>query len=284
VPEGPIVDSHVHLWDPGAFRIAWLDGDALLGKPYALRDYREHTRGVDVEAMVYLEVDLAPHYTLLGARWAAERAREDPRLQAIVAHAPVEFGEQASAYLEELIRLGPIVRGVRRITQAEADLDFCARPAFLRGVQMLSEFGLSFDACVVHHQLPGVIELARQCPETQFVLDHLGKPDIAARELNPWRAHIRELATLRNVVCKISGAVTEADHASWSVEDLKPYVLHALESFGTDRVLFGGDWPVVLRASSYRRWVDALDELTVDLSAVARRELWADNARRVYRL
>ena len=257
--------------------MAWLDGDTLLGKSYGLGDYQEHTRGVEVEAMVYLEVDLAPHYTLLEARWAADRAREDPRLQAIVAHAPVEFGEQARAYLEALVKLGPIVRGIRRITQGEADPESCAQPRFVRGVQMLAEFGLSFDACIVHHQLPGLIELVRQCPETQFVLDHLGKPDIARRALDPWRAHIRELAALGNVVCKVSGAVTEADHAAWGVEDLKPYVLHALEAFGEDRVLFGGDWPVVLKAASYRRWVDALDALTVDLSAGARRKLWADN-------
>jgi L-fuconolactonase len=283
VPEGPIVDSHVHLWDPDVFRMAWLDDDKLLGRPYGLRDYQEHTGGVDVEAMVYLEVDLAPHYALLEARWAADRAREDSRLQAIVAHAPVEFGEQARAYLEELVKLGPIVKGVRRITQSESDPAYCAQPRFVRGVQMLPEFGLSFDACIVHQQLPGLIGLVRQCPETSFVLDHLGKPNIAQREFEPWRSRIREMAALSNVVCKISGAVTEADHAAWRVEDLKPYVLHALEAFGEDRVLFGGDWPVVLKASSYRRWVDALDELTVGLSNAARKRLWTENARRVYR-
>jgi L-fuconolactonase len=284
VPDLPIVDSHVHLWDPQWFRMAWLDGDDLLGKAYGLGDYREHTRGVEVAAMVYLEVDLAPQYTLLEARWAAERAAEDSRLQAIVAHAPVEFGEQVRAYLGHLVGIGSIVKGVRRLTQGEADPDFCARPAFVRGVQMLPEFDLSFDACIYHHQLAGVLELARQAPGTTLVLDHLGKPNVREGQMEPWRSQIRELARLSNVVCKVSGVVTEADHAAWTIEDVKPYVVHVLEAFGEDRVLFGGDWPVVLKASTYRRWVDTLDELTVDLSEGARTKLWAENARRVYRL
>jgi len=188
------------------------------------------------------------------------------------------------AYLEQLVALGPIVKGVRRITQGEADPEFCARADFVRGVQILPEFGLSFDACIVHHQLPGLIELVRQCPETSFVLDHLGKPAIRDGLLDPWRAQIEQLAGLPNVVCKLSGAVTEANHARWGVEDLKPYVMHALDVFGEERVLFGGDWPVVLKASSYERWVEALDELTAGIADNARRKLWADNARRVYRL
>ena len=283
MPDVPIVDSHVHLWDPGWFRMAWLDGDQLLGRPFGLADYREHTHGVEVAGMVYLEVDLAPHVTLLEARWAADRAVEDPRLGAVVAHAPVEYGEQVRAYLESLVGVGPIIKGVRRLTQGEDDPDFCARPAFVRGVQMLTEFDLSFDACIYHFQMPGLIELVRQCPETSFILDHMGKPGIRDRLLDPWRSQISELARLGNVVCKVSGVVTEADHAAWNIEELKPYVPHVLEAFGENRVLFGGDWPVVLKASTYRRWVDTLDELTVNLSDDARRALWADNARRAYR-
>jgi L-fuconolactonase len=128
------------------------------------------------------------------------------------------------------------------------------------------------------------IDMVRACPETQFVLDHLGKPGVRAGMVEPWRAQLTELAEFPNVVCKISGIVTEAHHTAWTADDLKLYVEHALEVFGEDRVLFGGDWPVVTLASSYRRWVETLDELTRGLSVEARRKLWADNARRVYRL
>jgi L-fuconolactonase len=263
----------------------WLDDNELLGKPYELPEYRTHTQGVDIEAMVYLEVDVNPAYALLEAQWAAEQARAtDPRIQGIVAHAPVEDGECVRSYLDALVKLGPAIKGVRRLIQGEADADFSSRPGFIRGAQILAEYGLSFDICIRHTQLPSAIKLVSQCPNTAFILDHIAKPNIAAHELDPWREHIRELASYPNVVCKVSGLVTEADPQHWTPEDLTPYVQHVLNVFGEDRVLFGGDWPVVLLASSYKRWVETLDNLTAHLSTEAKRKLWAENARRFYRL
>ena len=151
-------------------------------------------------------------------------------------------------------------------------------------MQLLPEYGLSFDICINHRQLAAAVELVRRCPETSFILDHVGKPNIAGRELDPWRAQIEDLASCPNVVCKVSGLVTEADPRAWTPDDLAPYVAHVLGAFGEDRVVFGGDWPVVLLAASYRRWVETLDALTADLSAEAKRKLWAENARRFYRL
>lgn len=283
MPPVPIVDAHLHLWDPRRFRMSWLDGDALLDRPYGLAEFREHTAGLDIAAMVYLEVAVEPAYALLEAQRAAALAREEPRLKAIVAHAPVEHGAAVRSYLDALAAIDGPVRGVRRITQGEADPAFCARPGFVRGVQILAEYGLSFDICIVHHQLPGAAELARQCPDVQFMLDHVAKPAIRAGLLDPWRAGIRELAALPNVTCKVSGMATEADHSAWTPEQLRPYVEHVLESFGEDRVCFGGDWPVALGATSYRRWVETLDALTAGLPDTARRKLWAENARRFYR-
>jgi len=284
MPPFPIVDAHVHLWDPTRFRMSWLDGNDLLNRPYTLEEYRQHGGSTAVAAMVYLEVEVEPAYALLEARWAAERAIEDPRIQAIVAWAPLEFGDQVRAFLEALLQVDPRIKGVRRVTQAEPDAGFCARPAFIRGAQILAEYGLSCDLCVYHPQLPAVIDLVRQCPDTWFILDHLGKPDIRGRLLDPWRSHLRELAALPNVFCKISGLVTEADHQHWTPADLRPYVEHAIEVFGEDRLVFGGDWPVVLQAASYERWVETLDQLTAGLSLAARRKLWSENARRFYRI
>ena len=134
--------------------------------------------------------------------------------------------------------------------------------------------------CFVRDQASGIFYDEHKL----HVLDHHGKPNVRAGQLEPWRDQITELAELPNVVCKVSGLVTEADHAHWTVADLKPYVLHVLDAFGEDRVLFGGDWPVVTMAASYGQWVTSLDQLTSHLSSSARRKLWADNARRVYRL
>ncbi len=283
MPQLTIVDSHVHLWDPSRFRMSWLDGSPDIDRPMGLADYRSHTAGVDVGGMVYLQVEVEPAYGLMEARWAVERANEEPRLGAIVAWAPLEFGEQARAYLDELVAIDRRIKGVRRLIQGES-LDFALQPRFVRGVQLLADYGLTFDICLKHPQLAGAVELVRRCPNVQFILDHIGKPDIAAGLLDPWRAQIRELASLPNVICKVSGMVTEADHARWTTDDLRPYVEHVLESFGEDRVAFGGDWPVVLLASPWRRWVDTLDALTSGLSDDAKRKLWAANARRFYRM
>lgn len=280
----PIVDAHVHLWDPAFIRIPWLDASALLNQRYALDEYRQHTDGIDVAAFVYVQVDAAPAYGLIEAQWVADQARADPRLQAIVAWAPIEDGLRARAYLEALVQIDPRIRGVRQLLQGEADPAFCLRPDFIRGVRLLAEYGLSFDICIYHHQLASVIELVRQCPDVAFMLDHFGKPGVAVGLHEPWRAQIVELAALPNVMCKVSGLVTEADHQRWRPAELAPYVEHVLAAFGEDRVAFGSDWPVVLLAGGYRRWVETLSELTAQLSPAAQRKLWADNARRFYRL
>lgn len=284
MPDVPVVDAHLHLWDPRRFRMHWLDGNDLLDQPYGLERFREHTAGVDVEAMVYLQVDVDPAYALLETEWAVARAEEDPRLQGIVPWAPVEFGERSRAFLEALVATDRRIKGVRRLLQGEPDPAFCTRPDFVRGVQMLAEYGLSFDICIRQEQLPPVIDLVERCPDTPFVLDHLGKPDIKGRDLDPWRAYIRQLAAFAHVSCKISGMTTEADWAHWTPQDLQPFLEHVLEHFGEDRVMFGGDWPVALQATAYSRWVDTVGALISHLSPEARRKLWADNARRFYRL
>ena len=282
MPTSPIVDAHLHLWDPTHLRMPWLDGQPLLNRPFTAADYREHTAGLDIAAMVYVQTDVASPYGLLEAEWVVEQAAAEPRIQGIVAYAPLEYGERARAYLAALRRISPLIKGIRRLYQAEP-VDFCLDPDFIRGVQLLPDYGFSFDICIKHQHLENTLTLVRRCPDTAFILDHLGKPDIASGQLDPWRDQLRQLAAFPNVMCKISGAVTEADHR-WSVDDLRPFVEHALAVFGEDRVVFGGDWPVVLNAAPYRRWVEALDAITVGRSADAQRKLWAENARRFYRL
>ena len=277
----PVIDAHVHLWDPRRFRMPWLDDNPRLNRAYGSSEFERDSVGLDVEAVVYVQVDVTPAYGLLEAHRAAE---QDPLVAGIVAWAPIEDGPVVSSYLDALVQIGPRIKGVRRLIQSESDPEFQIRSDFLDGLRLLPRYGLSFDICIRHVQLERSIQMVRACPETSFVLDHLGKPDVIGGELEPWRDQIAELAELPNVVCKVSGLVTEADLSHWTVADLKPYVAHVLDAFGEDRVLFGGDWPVVTMAASYRQWVTSLEQLTPHLSPDARRKLWADNARRIYRL
>lgn len=284
MPGFPIVDSHVHLWDPVRYRLPWLDNVPKINTIFGMAEYEQATQGIDVEGLVYLQVEVGPVYALLEARDLVELANRDQRILGIVPWAPLEYGEQARYFLEELVKLGPKIKGVRRIVQDEPDPNYCLEPRFVRGNQIAGELGLVSDLCCTYKQLAQNVELVRLCPGTQFVLDHIAKPNMRGGELEPWKSQMRELASLPNVTCKISGAVTEAEHDRWTIEDVKPYVLHALEAFGEDRVLFGSDWPVVTLASPLRRWVETLETLTADLSESATRKLWSENAKRTYKL
>ena len=233
--------------------------------------------------MVFVQCECDPAQSPQEAEWVTEVAHTEPRIRGIVAWAPLEKGVASEPALARLAA-NPLVRGIRRIIQFETDGAFCLRPEFVRGVRMLPRHGLSFDLCINHLQLPNTIELVRQCPDVSFVLDHIGKPDIKAGLLDPWRAGLRELSRMGNVWCKLSGLATEADHAAWKAADLRPYIDHVVECFGFRRVMFGGDWPVSTQATDYPRWVATLDGALQGCSSEQLQNVYVRNAEAFYRV
>jgi L-fuconolactonase len=282
--EFPIVDAHVHLYDPAVIEYPWMRTVPKLDAPHLPADFRRLTEGVEIEALVFVEVDAAPGRNLDEARFVAGLAAEEPRLRGMVASIALEKGEAAAAELDAYAKID-IARGVRRLIERHAnEPGWALREDFLAGVRLLPRYGFTFDLCLYHQQLPEVAELVRRCPDVRFIIDHIAKPGIRAGLTEPWRQHMREIARLPNVWCKISGVLTEADHDRWSEDEVAPYIAHAIECFGFDRVVFGGDWPVSELASTYRRWVDLVDSVVAGASEAERRRLYRDNAVAFYRL
>jgi L-fuconolactonase len=252
LPNFAIIDTHVQLYDPRRLSYPWMKQAPALDRPYFPEDFVRLTAGVDIEAMVFVEVDAAPGDHLAEARFAQEQAAAEPRLRGMVASMPLEKGGEVEPELVEYAKM-PLARGVRRLIERHLrESGWVLGDNFLAGVKLLAKFGLSFDLCLFHPQLSEVNELTRRCPEVNFVVDHIAKPGIRQGLLEPWRQDLRAIARLPNVWCKISGVVTEADHASWTEAEVTPYIAHAIDCFGFDRVMFGaiGRSPSSLQATA----------------------------------
>lgn len=277
-----IVDTHQHLWDTDLFRYSWLASVPSLNRSFRMTDYLTATRGLNVVKSVHLEADVDEPYMLDETRHILALADQpDNPLEGVVACGRPE-NEGFKAYLDQLAG-HPKLKGIRRVLHTQPD-DVGQGATFIRNVTALSSYNLSFDICVLARQLPIATELVSKCPKVVFILDHCGVPQVKERNLDPWRAHITEIAKFPNVSCKISGLVAYADPAGWTKEDLRPFIDHVIGSFGWDRVLFGSDWPVCTLSASYRQWVEALQAISQAAGEVNQRKLFCDNAIRVYRL
>ncbi len=278
-----ITDTHVHLLDHATFKYSWAAGVPKLNRDWTLADLTECARPYEIGAIVFAEVDVDMPQHIEEAEWVQSLAAKDKRLKGCIAALPLESGAAVEPEMEQLSKI-PVVRGIRRITQYQPDPDYVLMPDFIAGVRLLPRYGLSCDLCIYHNQMPGIINLVRQCPEVSFILDHIGKPGIRDGLIEPWKTHIRELASLPNVMCKLSGVTTEADHANWTREQLRPYIDHAINCFGIDRLMYGGDWPVAELAGTYTSWIEVLDWATEGCTREEKLKLFRDNGIRAYRL
>jgi len=284
MPDFPIVDAHVHLYDIDKLSYPWLSTVPKINRSYGLADLDAVLGPVELEAFVFAEVNVAPGQHLDEAAWVQGLADQDPRLKGIIAHAPLEQGPKAVAADLEKLGENRCLKGIRRLIETEMDPRFALEPDFIEALRLLPRHDLTFDICVKHWCLTFGLELVRRCPDVTFVLDHIGKPGIKHEMWEPWRGQIAELAALPNVHCKVSGVITEADHASWGKEQVKPYVAHVIDCFGFDRVFYGSDWTVAELTHDYPTWVAILDEVLAGTSRDEQRRFWVENAKAVYRL
>ena len=277
------VDAHVHFWNPQRLNYPWLASVPALNRVFLPDDYSAATKTANIGKMIFVECCCEPSQNRDEVKWISELAVRESRLIGIVAHASLERGIAVRDELAALAQF-PLVKGVRRNLQGEADADFCLQPDFVAGVRALAEFDFSFDVCIAHHQLTAVSDLVRRCPEVRFVLDHCGKPPIRQQLFKPWATQLKALAALPNVACKISGLLTEADLADWKPSDLQPFVRHAIDCFGFDRVMFGGDWPVLTLAGDCPRWLAVLDFCLAGATKSDLKKLFQTNAENIYHI
>ena len=277
-----IVDAHQHLWDLDLFNYAWLKDLPVLNQSFRMNDYCDATKGLAIEKSVHLEADVDEPFMVDETKHVLRLAdRSDNPLEGVVACGRPE-SKDFKTYLERILG-HPKLKGIRRILHTQPD-DLGQSETFIENVNSLAGYGLSFDLCVLARQLPLAIRLVSRCPEVTFLLDHCGVPQVREKILDPWRANIHAIAKFPNIFCKISGLVAYADPHHWTAEDLRPYVDHAIECFGWDRVMFGSDWPVCTLSASYRQWVEALVSLTRGAGEVNQKKLFQENAIRIYRL
>lgn len=279
-----VIDTHVHLWEVDRFGYEWLEEFPLLNQAHGLDDYTRVTENVSVDGMVFVECteSFDDRVAREEVQWVQSLADRDERIQGIVAHASLEKGGASRDHLNWLTEQ-PLVTGVRRILQDDPP-EVLLDGDLVEGIRLLSNYDFPFDLTVTAPQLEHVIELIDRCPEVQFVLDHLGKPAIREGRLDPWRTHVERLAEREHVACKLSGVLTEADLDAWTPDDITPFIDHALECFGPDRLLFGGDWPVLRLAADYPTWADLVETTIQTYSETERRKIFRETAERVYDL
>lgn len=277
-----LIDTHLHVIERSRLSYPWLAGVPALDHDFTYDAYAAEARRVGVTDVLHMEVDVADGDIEREVEMVrALMLRPGSLVRGAIAACRPE-NETFPAFLEA-VQDGGVVRGFRRVLHVMPD-DLSEGPLFRQNIARLSRTGLPFDLVVLPHQIPKAIALVDSAPDVQFVLDHCGVPAIKDRAEHPWREYVAEIARRPNVAAKISGVVAYADPAAWTLADIRPYVEHVVSCFGFDRVVWGSDWPVVTLGGTLSTWVAATHALMAACSQDERSALFADNARRIWRL
>jgi L-fuconolactonase len=279
----PIVDTHQHLWDLKRFNLPWIRKDSPLNRSYVMTDYLAATKGLNVVKAVYMEVDVAVKQQNAEADYVLDICRQgkSPTVAAVISGRPAadDFGKYMARF-----KGNRLLKGVRQVLHTDATpAGTCLSQDFQRGLRVLDDMGLSFDLCMRAAELGDAVKLAEALPNLRLILDHCGNPNVQAKDRAQWQKDIGRLSQCKNVVCKVSGIVAAA-REKWTADDLAPFVNHVLDSFGPERVMFGGDWPVCTLRATFPQWVGALKAIVRNRTAENQRRLFHDNATRFYGL
>lgn len=273
-----MIDTHVHFWQYDEVRDSWIDDSMeVIRKDFLPSDIEELLVSNSVEGIVAVQAD----QSIAETRFLLDLAENNPRILGIVGWIDFlsdNFEEQLHTY-----RKYSKLKGWRHIVQAEPE-GFLAYPQFVDNVKKLKEYNYTYDILVYYSQLEEAIEFAEKLPEQKLVLDHMGKPDLKTPEIDHWKKNITVLAKSANVYCKLSGLVTEAEKGKWTKEMLEPYLDVIFENFGTSRIMFGSDWPVMLLNTNYTEWIQLVKDYIQRFSKEEQQQILRGNAVDFYNL
>ena len=277
-----LFDSHLHIVDRAKLRYPWLKDAGALDRDSLYEDYARDAHRCGITDVLHMEVDVDPADITKETNSVKSLSREPGNLirGAIAACRP----EEASfpAYLEQVLS-DPFVKGFRRVLHVVPDTISESR-LFRENINRMTGTRLTFDLCVLPHQIGKAIALIDLNPDVRFILDHCGVPAVKDGMSDVWKSGMSEIARRSNVMVKISGVVAYADPDSWTVETLRPFVEHAIQSFGWDRVIWGSDWPVCTLGGGLTTWVATTHALTAGCSTDERARLYQRNAKRLWNL
>ncbi len=272
------IDAHQHFWKYNPVRDAWIEETMrAIRKDFLPEDLQHVLLGNRMDGCVAVQADQSENET----QFLLDLAGENSFIKGVVGWVDLKdpLVEKRLAFYSA----NPLFKGVRHIVQAEAD-DYMLDPAFQNGIRNLRPFGLTYDILVYPRQLPAAIRLVETFPGQLFVIDHIGKPEIAMKKMELWSKYMREIAGAENVFCKLSGMVTEADWSNWELSDFYPYMDFVFDAFGEDRIIFGSDWPVCNLAGSYRQVIEIVEEYCSQFGESTRAGVFGENAIKFYNL
>ncbi|MEE1944262.1 amidohydrolase family protein [Pedobacter sp. KR3-3] len=273
-----MIDSHVHFWQFDPVKDAWINEEmAVLQRDFSPADYCALQTENGIDGCIAVQADQSEQETA----FLVDLAKHNPIIKGVVGWVDLKskvIEEKLSFYAKE-----PMIKGWRHIVQAENE-GFLLQPEFIRGVRALKNHGYTYDILVKHNQLPEVMQFIDQLGEQPLVIDHCAKPDLNNKDISAWTAQLKTIAQASHVYCKLSGLLTEGD---WNNPD-KQLIFKCLdvvfESFGTDRLLFGSDWPVMLLSKKYSYWMQMVGEYMQQFSKQEQQLVFGDNAIKFYKL
>lgn len=283
----PVIDTHQHLWDLSKFRLGWLKKGSEFDASYTPKEYAAAIDGLNVVKSVYMEVDVVEEQQQAEAEYVINLCREGktPMVAAVVAGRPAS--PTFASYVAQF-KTSPYVKGVRQVLHVDSTPSgYMLKKEFVNGVQLLGELGMSFDLCLRPTDLAEAAKLVDQCPDTRFILDHCGNPQagFSAEQFSQWKSDLAKLAERKNLMCKVSGFLANGyEKGKWKADDLAPVVNTTIDTFGVNRCMFGGDWPVCTKAASYREWLTALRQIIANRSEADQKKILHDNAANFYRI